>query len=97
MSPRNLPYLNSFWNTITYEMSLSRYQYTRTVYSYLDLLRDIGGLFSAIAPMLSLLDSIVSYRGAHIDLTAEMMPPETKDEQRFKFVWNCFKVILTNM
>ena len=67
------------------------------MYSYLDLLRDIGGLFSAIAPILSLLDSIVSYRGAFIDLTADMMAPETKDESRFKFVRNCFKVIFTNI
>ena len=56
--PRNLPYINSFWNSITYEMSLSRLSYTRTVYSYLDLLRDIGGLFSAIAPVFAIIVGI---------------------------------------
>ena len=31
-------------------MSLSRYEYTRTVYSFMDFLGDIGGLFSALGP-----------------------------------------------
>ena len=47
-SQRTLPYLDSKWNAITYEMSLTRTRYERTVYSFLDVLRDVGGLFSSL-------------------------------------------------
>ena len=38
-------------NGITYEMSATRLEYTRTVYSILDLLSDVGGLFGALMPI----------------------------------------------
>ena len=47
---RVLSYDNSIWNAITFETSLDRIEYTRTVYSFLDFLRDMGGLFSALGP-----------------------------------------------
>ena len=47
---RLMPYKNSFQNSITFEMSLSRNEYTRTVYSFMDFLGDLGGLFSALGP-----------------------------------------------
>ena len=48
---RELPYENRFQNSITYECSLSQMFYTRRVYNFLDLLADIGGLFSALGPI----------------------------------------------
>ena len=48
---RLLPYKNKFWNAITFEMSLTRHEFTRIVYGFFDFLRDIGGLFSALGPI----------------------------------------------
>ena len=47
---RQVPYKNNYWNVITYEMSLQRNEFTRIVYGFLDFLRDLGGLFSALGP-----------------------------------------------
>ncbi len=48
---RELPYLNNFHNSITYEMSLDQTKYFRRVYGILDFLADMGGLFGAISPV----------------------------------------------
>ena len=61
---RNLPYKNNFLNSVTYEMSLTRLHYIRIVYSFLDLMKDIGGLFSAIGPIFGLIVNLLQYRGA---------------------------------
>ena len=55
---RIMPYKNKMHNSITYEMSLSRVEYTRTVYSILDFLRDIGGLFSALGPFFGIIVTV---------------------------------------
>ena len=72
---RTLPYKNLIWNAITYEMSNTRQEFTRTVYGFLDLLRDLGGLFAAIHPPFTLLVGLFYYRGAFIQLTHNMLPP----------------------
>ena len=61
---RNVPYKNLFQNTVTYEISLTRLHYTRIVYSILDLMKDVGGLFSAIGPLFGAVVSILQYKGA---------------------------------
>ena len=61
---RILPYKNLFHNSVTYEFSLTRLHYTRIVYSFLDLMKDVGGLFSAIGPLFGLIVNILQYRGA---------------------------------
>ena len=45
---RILPYKNTMQNAITFEMSLSRKEYSRTVYNIMDFMRDMGGLFTAL-------------------------------------------------
>lgn len=65
---RILPYKNLMHNSITYEMSLSRVEYTRTVYSTLDFLRDIGGLFAALGPLFGVIVTIFQYRGIYLRL-----------------------------
>ena len=62
---RILPYLNAFQNAITYELNLSQEAYYRRVYSILDFLRDIGGLFSALAPIFFGLNMIFNYRSQY--------------------------------
>ena len=71
-SARTLPYKNKYWNAITYELSLTRLEYTRTVYSFMDFLRDLGGLFSAIAPIFGFIVSVFQYRGPIMSLAAKM-------------------------
>ena len=51
MGMRTLPYENLFQNSITFEMSLARMSYSRSVYSILDFLGDMGGLESALSPI----------------------------------------------
>lgn len=48
MPTRQMPYSNTFHNAITYEMSLNSNVYLRRVYSILDFVSDLGGLFGAI-------------------------------------------------
>ena len=45
---RLIPYTKDWQKMVTYEISLSEVVYTRTVYSGLDFLGDLGGLFSAV-------------------------------------------------
>ena len=46
---RVLPYKNTFQNAITFEMSMNRTEYTRTVYNIIDFMGDMGGLFNSLA------------------------------------------------
>ena len=46
---RILPYQNLFHNSVTFELSDTRTIFYRTVYSFLDWLRDLGGLYGAIS------------------------------------------------
>lgn len=52
---RLLPYNNNIQNAITFEISLTERSLIRTVYTFLDLLKDIGGLFGALAPLCTML------------------------------------------
>ena len=45
---RILNYRNKFQNSVTYELSSTNQVYYRTVYSFFDWLRDLGGLYGAV-------------------------------------------------
>ena len=45
-------------------MSATRIEYTRTVYSILDLLSDVGGLFGALGPICSGIVIAFQHQGA---------------------------------
>lgn len=62
---RFLPYVQPFQNAITFEVSLTRSLYQRTVYSAMDLLSDIGGLFGALKPICFTLVLVFQYYGAY--------------------------------
>ena len=51
MPTRTMPYTNRMQNAITFEMNLSKKIFYRSVYSSLDFISDIGGLFGAIQPL----------------------------------------------
>ena len=55
---RTLPYKNNFLNSITMEMSLSQIEYKRTVYSFLDFLSDLGGLFGTLGPFCGIIVTV---------------------------------------
>ena len=44
-------YIMPFQNAVTFEVSSDRNNYFRNVYTILDLLSDVGGLFGAIQPI----------------------------------------------
>ena len=46
--------------------------YTRTVYGFLDFLRDLGGLFSALGPFCGVIVTIFQYRGSYLNLMDDM-------------------------
>ena len=55
---RLLPYKNKFQNSITFEMSLNKRVYVRHVYTFLDMIGDLGGLFGALTPLCVIIVSI---------------------------------------
>ena len=69
---RTLPYKNLFVNSITFEMSLSQIEFKRTVYSTLDFLSDLGGLFGTLGPFCSIIVTIFMYRGSYLRLMKDM-------------------------
>lgn len=58
--PNSLPWQNS----ITFEMSLTERSFVRTVYTIFDLLKDVGGLFGALAPFCTMLVSVCQFEGS---------------------------------
>ena len=69
---RVLPYKNTFQNAITFEMSMNRNEYTRTVYSIMDFMSELGGLFSAITLIFGTIIAVLQYRGMYMIITNVM-------------------------
>ena len=62
---REMQYVNSFLNAITLEMSFMHRGYDRSVYSTLDFLADIGGLFAALQTPFMIIIGIVNFNSAY--------------------------------
>ena len=58
---RDMPYNQPFQNAITYEMTLTEVQYTRTVYNTLEFISEMGGLFSAFSRFCLLIIAGLNY------------------------------------
>ena len=58
-------YKNKFQNAVTYEMSLDKKIYIREVYTLLDLMGDLGGLFGALTPLFAAIVKLCQYEGAY--------------------------------
>ena len=69
---RELPYLNNFWNAITYEVSLTQIKYFRRVYTVFDFLADLGGLFGALTPIFTAIVFCVQYRSSYQFVMADV-------------------------
>ena len=57
---------------MTYEVSLDHFIYVRRVKSILDILRDIGGLSTAIGAIFSVLVTALQYRGQIVYVMSEI-------------------------
>lgn len=64
-SIRFIPYENAIWNCVTYEMSLTRHEYTRVVYNITDFLSNVGGLVSALMPFCIMIVSAFHYKDVY--------------------------------
>ena len=67
---------------VTYEISLSEVLYTRTVYSGLDFLRDLGGLFAAMRALSLALVIICQHRGPAMFVMTEMFATLQQRQQQ---------------
>ena len=78
---RFIPYKNNMLNSVTFELSLSLDVHERQVYSLLDILSDVGGLFGALSAVFFGIVSVFQYHGDHMFLTKDMF---NSDERSFK-------------
>ena len=70
---RIMPYDNLMQNSITFELSRTRIDFTRTIYSVFDFLGDIGGLHGALGSTFAGLVFILQYRGSYMFLMRDML------------------------
>ena len=78
---RFLPYKNNFHNAVTYELSDTNHVYYRSVYTFLDFLRDIGGLYGTISIFCITIVSVVQYQGQNMYLMAKLYAANTEVTQ----------------
>ena len=62
---RDLPYRNDFQNSITYEVSLKQSTYTREVFSFVELLSSIGGLYRSISAIFYCIVISIYFHGVY--------------------------------
>ena len=72
MPSRSIPYDNKMLLIVTYEMFLSKRIYYRSVYSSLDFISDIGGLFGAVSPLVMGLLTIMNFYASYQDLMNDL-------------------------
>ena len=58
---REMNYDNGYQNAVTFELSMHKRVFRRTVFSLLDYLAEVGGLVTAISSGFTLLLSIINY------------------------------------
>ena len=108
---RGIPYDNTFQNIVTYEVSTTHRQYYRSVYSILDFLSEMGGLFSAFGSLCLLVISSLNFNGSYQYLMRDnfysrreigKMGPfavgaTVKVDGRNDTQWSSFKTMMLNM
>ena len=62
---RELPYINTWQNAVTIEVSIDRINYNRKVYSNLEYAADLGGLYGAIAPVFGGVVFLINFWGSY--------------------------------
>ena len=59
-------------NAVTYEVSLTSNRYFRRVYSIMDFLSELGGLFTALGALFLLIIKGLNYYGSYQFVMAEL-------------------------
>ena len=77
---RELPYRNRMWNAITYELSRDQIKYYRRVYSVLDLMSDLGGLYGSLTPVCMTLVYCLQYRSSYQFVMNDMFVDRKDDK-----------------
>ena len=79
MPTRLMPYRNQMQNAITFEMNLNKKKYFRRVYSFLDFLSDLGGLFGATRPIILAILTIFNFYASYQFIMHELFIHSVED------------------
>ena len=94
---RSLPYNNLFLNALTYEHSLDKIGYYRSVYSMLDFFSAIGGLFSAFGRTCLLAITALNYFGSFQFVMADNFYYRSGLVHKNDVQWNTLKSLRLNI
>ena len=75
---RVLNFQNNMLNAVTFELSLSLDVYERQVFSLLDILSDIGGLYGSLKVIFYIVITFFQWNGHHMYLMKDMFNAEEK-------------------
>ena len=75
---RVLNFKNNMLNAVTFELSLHLDVYERQVFSLLDILSDIGGLYGALKVIFYIVITFFQWNGHHMFLMKDMFNAEEK-------------------
>ena len=75
---RVLNFQNNILNAVTFELSLSLDVYERQVFSLLDILSDIGGLYGSLKVIFYIVITFFQWNGHHMYLMKDMFNAEEK-------------------
>ena len=93
---RSIPYENRFWTTITFEVSLDQHFYLRTVYSSLDFLSEIGGLFTAFSSICKIIIGALNHYGSFQFVMGDNFYFRSGELYKNDVQWNSLKSIRLN-
>ena len=79
MPTRLMPYRNQMQNAITFEMNLNKKKYFRRVYSFLDFLSDLGGLFGATRPIILAILTVFNFYASYQFIMHELFIHSVED------------------
>ena len=69
---RELPYRNLFQNSITFEISQTQTVFYRRIFSILDMMGNLGGLYGALVPLCLSIVRIFHYRSSYMHIAGEV-------------------------
>ena len=82
MPTRLMPYRNQMQNAITFEMNLNKKKYFRRVYSFLDFLSDLGGLFGATRPIILAILTVFNFYASYQFIMHELFIHSVEDGKK---------------
>ena len=94
---RNIPYKNNFQNAVTFELDLGQTEYFRKVYTSLDFLSELGGLFSALGRLALLVISSLNYFGSFQFVMADNFYYRSGQAYKNDVQWNSLKSLRLNV